>query len=343
MPMGDNDTDWGRPTRTFLYGPDKTKKTWWACRAAEAGFNVILIDGDDGSSIIKQLPMEARKRILVVDVVNTPGNNAFARFVATFMKGDAFLWNEQRKVSNTPNTKRDAAQSYAFFDIKKLGMNDVVILDSWTALAASLMMEWAKENNVELTAVEKEGDQFSLMGYQSRYLNYVLDKLKTFPCHMIVIGHETVYEKWEGKGTERKMVEQKTQPFSSTGPHAKKIGASFSNVLRFKKQSDVSFRIDAGGDQNTMGGCRQLAPALYKWEDISPATIFAAVGSKGDKNIPCLGAVWIPPGGEFNTGLIKASTPVPSVSEAVVAQPQIVDASVKLSPLEQLRARKKLG
>lgn len=348
MPMGNQDTDWMRPTRTFLYGPDKTKKTWWAARAAVDGFNVVLIDGDDGSSIIKQLPIEARRRILVVDVVNTPSINTFARFMATFMRGEPFLWDEQAKISLRANGTRNQNNSYIYFNISKLTMNDVIVLDSWTALAASLLLEWAKENDIDLTAVEKEGDQFSLMGYQSRFLDFILTKLKTFPCHVIAIGHETVYEKYQGQGKERKMVEQRTQPFSSTGPHAKKIGAHFSNILRFKKFSDVAFKIDAGGDATTMGGCRQLEPKIYDWKDISPGTIFNAVGSKPTYE-PNTGAIWLAPGSEFNVPGVGQKNLVTSVSslvtkpqgqETVPAQVPVVDAGIAKSGLSLLRKNK---
>lgn len=345
MPMADTyDEDYGRPTRTFLYGPDKTKKTWWALRAAEAGFNVVLIDGDDGASINKQLPIEARKRILIIDAVNTTNVQTFARFVATFMRGKPFVWDEKAKSSLLPNSKLNPERSYVYFDVSKLTTNDVVILDSWTRLASSLLLEWANENNVDLTAVEKESDNFSLLNYQSRYLDFTLSKIATFPCHFIAIGHETVYEKYEGKGKDRKMIEQKTQPFSSTGPHAKKIGAHFSNILRFTKLSDLAFRIDAGGDANTMGGCRQLKPEKFDWKAISPATIFKAVGFEGNPNQKCEGAVYIPPGGELpvSANLSVAVKTQPNLQVASSQQP-VVDATKSggnISLLAKLNAKK---
>lgn len=335
MPYADRyDEDFGRPTRSLLYGPDKTKKTLWSCRAAEAGFNVILIDGDNGSSIVNAidtntkkhlLSLEARKRILIIDAVNTPTVNVFARFTATFMRGEPFLWDEKGKVSLPVVHARKPEKSYVLFDVSKFTMNDLVVLDSWTRLAQSLLFEWARENNVDLTSVDKEGDQFSLMGYQSRFLDYVLGKLGTFPCHFIVIGHETVYEKFEGKGKDRKVVEQRTQPFSSTGPHAKKLGAHFSNCLRFTKLSDLAFRIDAGGDASTMGGCRQLAPAKYDWKSISPADIFKAVGSVADGS-PCLGAIYIPPGAVQHEQITQIQKSIPPATTVDAAKPQVVDA-----------------
>jgi hypothetical protein len=339
MPMADSDEEFGRPTRTFIYGPDKTKKTWWAARAAEAGYNVILIDGDDGSSIVRQLPPEAKKKILIVDVVNTKDRGVFARFIAGLMRpGNAFVWDEQGKVSITPSTKRDPNKSYVFFDLSKLTMNDVLVIDSWTALAASAMIEWAAENNVDLAAVEKEGDMFSLLNYQSRFLDYTLNQIKTFPCHVIVIGHETVYEKWQGKGQERKMVEQRTQPFSSTGPHAKKIGAHFSNMLRFSKLSDLAFRIDAGGDASTAGGSRQLAPKKYDWKEITPQTIFAAVGGKSTGE-ECKGAVFIPKGSEQNLPSIAKSSAIPQASVTVPAPSPVVNAGESGSKISLLKKK----
>lgn len=345
MPMGDSDTDWGRPTRSFLYGPDKTKKTWWAARAADDGFNVVLIDGDDGSSIIKQLPIAARKRILVVDVVNTPSVNVFARFMASFMRGKPFLWDETAKNSITPATTRNKEHSYIYFDINALTMNEVVIIDSWTALAGSLLLEWARENNIDLTSVEKEGDQFSLMGYQSRFLDFTLQKIKTFPCHVICIGHETVYEKFAMKDGKNVMVEQRTQPFSSTGPHAKKIGANFSNILRFRKYSDVAFKIDTGGDASTMGGARQIPPKVYDWAAISPGTIFNAVGSKPE-NRPNLGAIWLDRGSEFQipgTGKpnLVAVKPPDQQQVQIEAQPAVVNASSAKPSMSLLKNLKK--
>jgi hypothetical protein len=216
-------------------------------------------------------------------------------------------------------------------------MNDVVVIDSWTALAASTLIDWSLEQGIDLTAQEREGDQFALLNFQSRFLDYILNKIKTFPCHVIVIGHETVYEKWEGKGKERKMVEQKTQPFSSTGPHAKKIGSHFSNVLRFTKLSDLAFRIDAGGDADTMGGSRQLAPKKYDWKEIAPDTIFARVGSKPTGEA-CKGAIWIAPGADFtipNSGVLK---PQNTSASAVPAQPpQVLNAGSKPSLLSMTK------
>jgi len=328
MPMASDYSNHGRMVRALIYGPDKTKKTWWACRAAEAGYNVILIDGDDGSSITKQLPPAAQERILVVDVVNTQKRAVFARFMASFCRpGNAFLWDEQEKVSISEKTKLNPDHSYVRFEPSKFTSNDVVVIDSWTALAASSQIEWANDQNVDLTAVEKEGDQFSLLNFQARILDYVLNQIHTMPCHVIVVGHETVYEKFKTDSNgKRVIVSSDTIPISSTGPQGKKLGKHFNDVLRFYKLNDTAYRIDSAGGANIAGGSRLLPPKQYKWEEVTPQLLFEAVGAKADPHskFDSAGAVWIKPGETIaqipvnQTGITPAAPSSPGTTSQVL-------------------------
>lgn len=320
MPYANEYNLHGRGARILLYGPDKSKKTWFACRAAEAGYNVILLDGDDGSSIVKQLPIEAQKRVLVADVVNTQTVAIFCRFMGSFMRPkNAFLWDEQEKKSVPSVTKLNPQHSYIRFEPSKFTMNDVVVIDSWTALAASTLIEWANEQGVDLTAIEKEGDQFSLLGFQSRFLDYCLNQIKTLPCHVIVIGHETVYEKFEGKGRDRKMVSSEIIPISSSGPQGKKLGKMFNDVLRFYKLSATAYRIDSQGDKAVAGGSRLLPPAIYDWEKVTPQTLFENLGSKATGE-PCLGAQWIAPGSNIKELPVNQTGIIPAGKDATAPQ-----------------------
>lgn len=305
MPMADQLVDHGRLVRTLIYGKDKTKKTWWACRAAEDGYNVILLDGDDGATIVRNLPIEAQKKILIVNVCDTAKRAVFTRFMATFNRGVPFLWDEQSKVSLAPNTKRDPSHSYVYFDTEKFTGNDVVIIDSWTALAMSTAFEFANETDTDLAQVERDGDNFAMTNYQARFLDLALGKVKTYNAHAIVVGHETDYEKGKGKGKDRKIVGNYIQPISSTGPQGQKLGKFFENVLRFTRNSDISYTIDAGGDDSRSGGSRLLPPQKFNWKDITPQAMMASLGAKPTGEI-CHGAIWIPPGGELE--LSKSNT-----------------------------------
>lgn len=296
MPFASNIEEHDRATRTLVYGRDKSRKTFWASRAAEFGYNTILVDGDDGSSITRNLPVEAKKKLLIVDVVDTTNRNAFSMFMASFLKpNNEFLWDEQDKCSVPLATKRNPEHSYIQFDPSKLTTNDVVIIDSWTALADSTKMQFAKETGFDLTAIQREGDQFVLPNFQARMLDWILSRLHTLPCHVIVIGHEQTWEKYKGQGKDRKLVGTYTQPYSSTGPHAQKLGKHFENVLFFYKLSDTAYRVSSVGDDSTAAGSRLIPPDRYKWEDITPQTLFSAVGCKAT-GAECLGAKFIDKG-----------------------------------------------
>lgn len=342
MPMADEFEEHGRLVRALIYGRDKTKKTWWACKAAEAGYNVILLDGDDGGSIVRQLPIEARRKILVVNTVDIVDRPVFCMFMASFLRpGNAFYWDEQGKKSVSLSGTRDGSHSHVLFDSKKLTDNDVLIVDSWTALADSTKIEWARESNVDLTVVEREGDQFALFNYQARFLDYCLNKIHTLPCHVIVIGHEQEWEQYKGKGQDRKLVGTFRQAISSTGPHGQKLGKHFSEVLHFSKRSDTAYFIDTGGDNSKAGGSRTLAPKLYRWEEITPKLLFEAIGAKA-MDRPCAGAVVLKPGQQTEQNLQAKQLPAsqPAVPQTVAQQP-VVDATNKPSGLSLLRNKAK--
>lgn len=351
MPMADTYTTHGRLVRALIYGKDKTKKTWWSLKAAEAGYNVILLDGDDGSSIVTQLPLEARKRILIVNAVNTRTRAVFALFMASFMKpGNDFLWDEEGKCSLPILTKRQPHKSYIRFQPDKLCNNDVVIIDSWTALAASTLIQFCLEQGIDLSTVEKDEDQFAHFNFQARYLDHILNQIHALPCHVIVIGHEQTWEQMKGKGKDRKVVATFTQPISSTGPQGQKLGKHFSEVLHFSKLSDTAYRINTGGDETKAGGSRTLAPQIWKWEEVTPRVLFEAVGAKA-RNEPCAGAIFLAPGEELilaksnttNTQAVEISKQVAETPAqvAVTAQPLVLNAEKGLSRMQILLAQNK--
>jgi len=335
--------EWGRPTRTLLYGKDKSKKTWWACKAAEAGFNVVLIDGDDGSSITKNLPIEARKRILIVDAVDNQKKAVFSQFMASFLKpGNVFVWDEQGKTTVPSSKVPDPEHSYIMFNPEHLTTNEVIIVDSWTSLADSTKQQFAAETGYDLIAVEREGDQFGLPNFQARYLDWVLSKLHTLPCHVIVVGHEQIWEKYKGQGRDRKVVGTYTQPYSSTGPHAQKLGKHFENVLHFYKLSDSAYRISTVGDDSTAAGSRLISPNRYEWDKITPNDLFEAVGSVAT-GAPNRGAVFVPRG-----GVLRVETPVkinnseiPALTNDASATAQVLDGS-KVSEVKGLSLAEKI-
>ena len=64
---------------------------------AEAGFNVLLLDGENGAGILKQLSPAARKRIYILDLKDVPNQAKMAVFMARFCTYKKFWWHEAEK------------------------------------------------------------------------------------------------------------------------------------------------------------------------------------------------------------------------------------------------------
>lgn len=257
--------------RILAYGPGKTKKTWWAGKAAESNFNVILMDGDDGYHILKNIKPEAQKRITVVDVVDTHKQAVFCVAMTELLKNYKLVWDEQRKV----NAKLQPNEHCINIDLTQLTSNDLLVIDSWTALTWSLVVRYANENMIDLTDAEKtEWDGY---GWSGRLATWMLGQLKALPCHVVVIAHQTMYEKRSKDG---KNIEwQKQQIVSTSGNHAMTVPSKFSEILNFSAKGS-SFKIDTNGDVEKDGGARIVPPGIYKWEELQFVDICKMAGNK---------------------------------------------------------------
>ena len=146
--------------RVLCYGPAKSKKTWWAGKAAEAGFNVTVLDGDNGWQILNNILPEAQERINVIELVDTMKNAVFCVALTQLLKDSQLVWNEKLGASS----KMQPTNATAIVDLEKLTTNDVLVIDSWTALVWSLVLRYAKENGVDLTDPEKADREFYSWG-----------------------------------------------------------------------------------------------------------------------------------------------------------------------------------
>lgn len=298
--------------RILAYGREKSKKTLWAAMCAEAGFNVVFINGEPGGTqILRLVKPEALKRIMICDVTDTIERAVYASFMAQFCKpGNPITWDEQNKAAIFG--LRDTTHSFIQFNPAKLTLNDVVVFDSWTALVRSVSFQYAKENKIDVTDASKtEWDGY---GFEGRFLDFVLRTIGAWECHVIVIAHAYTYEKWTpGKGPDRKLISSTVQPMSSSGPHGVKVPNAFNDVLYFDRASPEIFTITTGGEKDSVGGSRIMAPVKgARWETLLPQKFFDVVGCK-PTGAPCLGAVYLPPGTE-------------QIIPSKIAQPQLVTA-----------------
>lgn len=256
--------------RILAYGTPKTRKTWWAGTAAEAGFNVVLFDCDDGYHILRNLSPEARKRVKVIRGVDRQDGPVAAVVMTYLMKGEPFYFEEatQRCVTLPLSLKADSEGNLQGdvlkIETRKFDTNTVLIIDSWTALAFSVMFRFCQENNIDLSDAEK----FEWDGYRwaGMLLSWYLARLNSLNCHVVVIGHVDNFEKKTGKGDNQKVVFSRIQPKSVSGPHGMQLAKNFSDVLYFESAGKMTY-IDTNSDSSRDGGARHINPGRYPFSD----------------------------------------------------------------------------
>ena len=261
--------------RIMIYGSAHTKKTWWAGKAAEAGYNVLLLDGDDNWHILRQIKQAAKKRIQVVDMSDERGRPVFAEALARLLKDGQLIWDEKAKKS----AKLSPNANCILINLDKLNTNCVVVMDSWTAFCTSLMLQYAKENMIDLSIAEEDTeDKWGFYRWGGALASWVATQLCALPCHVIVVAHVDEYGK-RGKDSRGKsiVVSVKRQIKSTSGPHAMLLPAKFSNMPYFYQKGTAS-KISTKGTEEADGGCALFPPAEYNWDALQFKDFITAAG-----------------------------------------------------------------
>ena len=255
--------------RILSYGSPKTKKTWHAATAAEAGFNVVLLDSDHGYHILlKTLNAEAQKRLMIIEARDSLKIPTAANFMTRFLKFGWVNFNEKTRSVVTDFKSLDSNCIQLSSD-SHLSSNTVLIVDSYTALVRSLQMSFQKDNSLDPSASfdpKKPGIRDSF-GWTGSLASWMLEKLCGLPCHVIIIAHKSVYEKYS---KDQKTIEwTRVQIKSTSGPHAMTIGDKFSDILFFENVSSAVTKISTRAEKDQEGGSRLIPPNVYNWDKLS--------------------------------------------------------------------------
>jgi len=265
--------------RVLAYGKEKSRKTWWATAAAEANFNVLLLDGENGWDIARNLSIPAQKRIQVIALQEQTKKAIFAPFLTLLLKAGSIQWDtvEQKSANLAPNANT------VMIDLQSRSNRDVLIIDSWTALCWSLQFRYAMENNIDLATADK--DEWDFYGWGGRLATWFLKQMQTLPCHVIVIGHRVTYDKYKPKkkkSDKNELLYSRDLLSSTSNPHSMTIGANFSDILTFKVMSEFITKIEVIGDEGQVGGSRHINPGIYDWESLQ----FSDICKQANLSIP---------------------------------------------------------
>ena len=249
------------PARIMIYGREKTRKTMWALGAAQAGFNVLLIDGDDGAHIAAQYKPADICRVGLVRCVDSPAEYTFVKLVKTALVGKPFAY---READQKLMTKTDDKPGWFECDgLLKASRNDVLIIDSWTALTSSMKLQYSLANQIDLGDAEKT--DWPGYGWMQNLTDYLLDCIHHLPCHVVVVAHEQIYEKYKGVGRDRVLDWQRTQPLGASGNTSGRLGKHFSDIFRFVGKGAKSTSVEAFGKSDQVGGSRYFKPGSFTY------------------------------------------------------------------------------
>lgn len=245
--------------RLVMYGAAKTGKTHFATTLADLGYNVILADIDFGYHVTKKLTPRGQNNTLVLPVRDGPKRaNGLWAVVGLCMREDPFILNDDTGEVVHLQGQIVPEHNYLRISPNNLNSNDVVIVDSWTALCHSIVVEYCLRNNIKLEeAAKQEWDGYAWCGMMATRILFALRNLN---CHLILIGHEDHHEK--RSADQKTVLSSRIQMKSTSGNHAKTIIDKFSDVLYFTVgggKRKIDLRVAANRD----GGSRILKEKEY--------------------------------------------------------------------------------
>lgn len=203
----------------LAYGPSKAGKTESVGKLATLGYNLHWFDVEDGALTLSKLPEEAKRRINLYSIKDTAENSYAAK---TLLK--VLNWRNngpkslciQHGLLDCPSCKKEE-KPFDSFDITKLGLNDIIVIDSLTQLSDSIL------NSLLASPENKpEYDHWRNLGVK---LDSVVDWMKAAPCHVIMITHEQDIEMEDGRN--------KLTAVGGTKNYARNLPRHFSHVVYF--------------------------------------------------------------------------------------------------------------
>lgn len=235
--------------KLLLIADGKLGKTHYAAMAAKAGFNILYLDGDVASATIRSmgtpvnnvvaLTKKDLSRIHLLDVRDTIlGGQRDTKMIATineFISSVTFKWNDSE---HRMLTRKD--QNCDVVEIKPalMGPNDLLVIDSWTSLAQSIMTWCGVANGVNIADATTSEMRPVYQGGALK-TSEILQVIRSLRCHVIVIAHPDEYShmtKPEGrKAGEIKEVDMivdwtKMIPKTTSKPQGLTMGPYFTDI-----------------------------------------------------------------------------------------------------------------
>lgn len=349
-------------THLLLIAQTHMGKTDYVAQAAIDGWEILYIDADNGlktlMAVLKDHP-EALRRVHYFN----PSNMMEFTTELIDTKVDLRYDSSTRDFRNSTNMSKDGTISI----IKpfKIPKNVIVVLDSWTSLAFSSIVNKASKAGFDLADAEKYTRE--IYGGTGFKLTNIAKAIQASPFNWIVHAHPATYERKEKPANriaddieEKDMIIKETTaiPASTSAPHGQSIGKYFNEIgwmdVDRVGNRKLDFRVikDRIGGGSTVNGVEDPRtkyrfsalfgkPPLVEpsdWLVEMSADDYRAQAAAKHANAPKLTATGVKPATPVVSPVVISKefpeTPAPAV-------PPVVSIAPKLTGLAALQAMQK--
>lgn len=248
------------PVHLLAIGDTKSGKSTYAAEAAIAGFTLIYLDSDNGKSALKYALRNHPEAMKRVHYFNTSRPADFLQALLRSSTAKPMWWNPETDQEVSQFQKPGEKDSSIWeFNITKVPDSWVLVVDTWTSVAADALGIGSAEQSAKLI----DGTDQQIYGAANAKLTYVCNMIQKLPCHAIVQAHGTkyeVYEKPTGKSTssmkQGEMILRETidVPVSSSRPHGQVMATRFNHIGWLGVDHTGQTTIDFRRRPNRVGG-----------------------------------------------------------------------------------------
>ena len=208
--------------KVLVYGQPKSGKTALVGKLAEIK-KLHYFDGEDGIKTLlnpEMLKPEFRKNVNVFRIPDTQHLPAFADTLLKVLKGGNQTICATHGLVNCPKCSKDGSPTNSI-NVDTFGPDDVLVIDSVSQLAASIMHRICSSQIAKGTEdLRPEWDQYRAQGF---LLDRIFSILQAAPYHVVCISHEQLVEMEDGK--------KKIVPIGGTSNFSKTFAKYFDDVV----------------------------------------------------------------------------------------------------------------
>lgn len=209
--------------KILVYGPPKSGKTALAGKLAEIK-RLHYFDGENSIKTLLNPDMlnpEFRKNITVYRMPDTQHFPVFADTLLKVLKGGDIKICHPHGVVSCPKCSREAPDAFTVINVDKFTLDDVLVLDSVSQLAASVM------HRITAEQIKKDNNDYKPTWDDYYKQGFVLDRIfsitQAAPYNIVCISHEQLVEMENGK--------KKLVPIGGTSNFSKTFAKYFDDVV----------------------------------------------------------------------------------------------------------------